>query len=108
VAGALALLYPHITLLILAYIVGAWALLTGILHIWAGISLRREIQGEWLLIVTGVLSILFAGLMFFFPGAGLVTIIWIIGAYAIVIGIAEIVVSLSIRSQQRRLTPTAS
>jgi uncharacterized membrane protein HdeD (DUF308 family) len=108
VAGVLALLYPHITLVVLAFIIAAWAIITGILEIWAAIQLRGEIRGEWVLILGGIVSLLFGVLVAVFPGAGLVTIIYLIGAYAIVFGAAQLILAFQVRSQQKRLTASPS
>jgi uncharacterized membrane protein HdeD (DUF308 family) len=108
VAGVLALFYPHITLLVLAFIIAAWAIVTGALELWSAFRLRGEIRNGWVLVIAGLASLIFGVLMFVYPGAGLVTIIWLIGAYGIVFGISEVILSLSVRSQQRRLTPTVS
>jgi uncharacterized membrane protein HdeD (DUF308 family) len=77
--------------------IAAWALLTGIFELVAAIRLRKEIQNEWLLILGGVASIVFGILMIVYPLAGVVTVIWLIGAYAIVFGVMMIGLSLRLR-----------
>ncbi len=64
----------------------AWAILTGVLRIAAAIRLRKEIQGEWLLILNGALSVVLGILLLVLPSAGLVTLVWLLGVYAIVFG----------------------
>jgi uncharacterized membrane protein HdeD (DUF308 family) len=87
-----------ITILALYFTIAVWALLTGILEIVAAIQLRKVIQNEVWLIIGGILSILFAVLMWWHPIAGAVAIAWIIGIYAIVFGIMMIGFSLRLRS----------
>jgi uncharacterized membrane protein HdeD (DUF308 family) len=77
--------------------IAAWALLTGIFELVAAIRLRKEIQNEWLLILGGIASIVFGILMIVYPLAGVVTVIWLIGAYAIVFGVMMIGLSLRLR-----------
>ena len=49
--------WPAITALALLYVIAAWALVTGVFEIAAAISLRRQIRHEWMLVLSGVLSI---------------------------------------------------
>lgn len=102
IAGLLTFFYPGVTALVLLYFIGAWAIVTGIAEIVQAIELRRVIQNEWLLVVGGVLSIVFGILLFVFPGAGALAIVWLIGIYAIVFGIVLIGLSLRLRSMRAR------
>lgn len=87
-AGAAALLVPGITALALLFYIGAWAIASGVLQIVAGVQLRREIDNEWLLMLSGVVAVLFGVLLFARPGAGAMAIVAFLGAFAIVSGIA--------------------
>ena len=100
VAGAVAVFYPSLTALVLALIIAGWAIVTGILEIAAAISLRRVISNEWVLGVSGVLTILFGIVMAIFPGAGLVAIIWLLGGYSVVWGALLVALALRLRSHQ--------
>ena len=51
------------------------------------IQLRKEIEGEWLLILGGVVAILFGIMMFFQPAAGALAVVWMIATFAIIFGI---------------------
>jgi uncharacterized membrane protein HdeD (DUF308 family) len=109
VVGLLTFFWPNTTALVLLYFIAAWALITGIFEIVAAIQLRRVITGEWMLILGGLLSIIFGVLMFVFPGAGAVSVIWLIGFYAIVFGISEIIFAFRLRGLEHDLeTATAS
>jgi uncharacterized membrane protein HdeD (DUF308 family) len=98
VIGLLTFFWPNITALVLVYFIAAWALITGIFEIVAAIQLRRVITNEWMYILGGLLSILFGILLFVFPGAGAVSLIWLIGIYAIVFGISEMIFAFRLRS----------
>jgi uncharacterized membrane protein HdeD (DUF308 family) len=63
------------------------------------------IDHEWLLALAGVASILFGILLVAWPGAGLLTIVWLAGAYAIVFGVLEIVLSLRLKGLRDRFAP---
>jgi uncharacterized membrane protein HdeD (DUF308 family) len=86
-AAAVTMVWPLLTLVVLIYIIAAWALITGILEIIAAIRLRRVITGEWLLVLTGVASIVFGLLLFAAPGPGAVVIAWWIGIYVFIFGL---------------------
>lgn len=85
-AGALALLWPGITGLLLLIFIAAWAITAGVFEIMGAIKLRKEIEGEWWLIATGILSVLFGFLILLFPGAGALGIAFVIGWFAILYG----------------------
>jgi uncharacterized membrane protein HdeD (DUF308 family) len=88
----------RITLLALYFTIAAWAFLTGIFEIVAAVQLRKHIANEFWLILGGIASILFGILMIWFPMAGILAIIWLIAAYAIVFGVIMIAFSLRLRS----------
>jgi uncharacterized membrane protein HdeD (DUF308 family) len=88
----------RITLLALYFTIAAWAFLTGILEIVAAIELRRHIGNEIWLIIGGIASILFGVLMIWFPLAGALALIWLIGAYAILFGALMIAFAFRLRS----------
>ena len=103
VIGLLTFFWPGITALVLLYFIAAWALITGIFEIVAAIQLRRVITGEWMLILGGLLSIVFSVLLVVFPGAGAVSVIWMIGIYAVIFGISEIIFAFRLRGLAHEL-----
>ena len=85
-AGVVTFLWPGITALALIVVIAAWAILTGIAEIATAVRLRRVVQGEWMLAVSGVLSIAFGVLAAMMPGAGALVVTWMIALYAILFG----------------------
>jgi uncharacterized membrane protein HdeD (DUF308 family) len=100
-AGIITFIWPGVTALALIFLVGAWALLTGVMRIVLAIRLRREIRGEWLLALTGVASIALAALIMVTPGTATLALVWALGIYAIVIGGLLIALAVRVRHWQR-------
>lgn len=96
-AGVAAFAWPGLTLLVFAAIIAASAILRGVFEIYAAITLRKEIDDEWILGLSGAMSVLFGLLILYSPGAGLVAIALLIGAYMIALGIFAIALSLRLR-----------
>jgi uncharacterized membrane protein HdeD (DUF308 family) len=97
-AGAIALVWPGITALAFLYLLAAWAILTGILELVAPLSFPMSGGRALLMVLTGVVSIVFGILIAAQPAAGLLAVVWLIGVYAIVLGIMYIVVYFQARS----------
>ncbi|MEA2714115.1 MAG: hypothetical protein QOK27_2076 [Gemmatimonadales bacterium] len=85
-AGVLTLLWPGITALALLYVIATWALVTGAFEIAAAIRLRKVITGEWILALSGILSVALGVLLILAPGPGALAVVIWIGAYAFVFG----------------------
>lgn len=99
-AGILTLLWPGITVLVLLYILAFWALFGGIAEIAAAIRLRKEMEGEWILVLAGAVSILFGLLVLFRPvPGGIVAVAWMVGAYAIIVGVLHLMLAFKVRGR---------
>ena len=99
--AAITFFNPHITALGLYLMIAAWAFLTGVFEIVAAVQLRKAIAGELLLIASGVLSIAFAVLLLAFPRVGALTIVYIIGVYAVLFGVLMIGLAFRLRGQAK-------
>jgi uncharacterized membrane protein HdeD (DUF308 family) len=105
IAGCLAFFIPGLTALALLYLIGGWALATGVLSIVTAVRLRKQITGEWVMVLSGVLSIIFGVLLFAFPGPGALAVLIWIGAYAVVFGIMLISLGVRLRKIARGADP---
>ena len=97
-AGVLAFVWPAITAMAMVLLIAAWSIVMGVTEIVAAIRLRESIKGEWLLGLAGALSVAFGVLIFMYPGAGALALVYWLGAYAIVAGVVLVALSFKIRS----------
>lgn len=86
VAGVIALVFPIFAAEILVLLIAAWAIVTGVFEIVLAYRLRKVIAGEVWMALAGVASILFGVVIFLFPAAGALSIVWLIGSFAIAFG----------------------
>jgi len=96
-AGLLTAVWPQITALVLLFFIAGWAIATGVLQIVGAIQLRNEIEDEWLLIASGVLSITFGVLLALWPKAGALAMVFVIGSFAIMYGALLVGFALRLR-----------
>ena len=108
VVGLLTFAWPDLTALALLYFIAAWALVTGAFEIVAAVHLRRVIENEWLLALGGLASVVFGVLLVLFPGAGAVSLVWLIGSYAVVFGVLLVVLGFRLRGWRAATDPTAA
>ena len=100
-AGCVALFWPAITAIALLFVIAAWAIVLGLMEIFGAIRLRKVINNEWLLVLGGIISVLFGIVLIAHPGAGALSVIWIIGAFAIIHGILLMALSFKLHKLGR-------
>jgi uncharacterized membrane protein HdeD (DUF308 family) len=101
-AGLIALIFPGLTAIALLYLVAAWAVVTGIAEIATAIRLRQEIRGEWALILGGLISVLFGLILAVLPAVGILSLIWLVGAYAVAFGVLLLITALQGRGRDNQ------
>jgi uncharacterized membrane protein HdeD (DUF308 family) len=97
-AGMLTFFMPGMTAFVLLMFIASWAIIVGMLQVWGAVQLRKEIQNEWLLALSGLLSIAFGVLVITSPGAGALSVVWMIGWFALLAGC--IYIGLAFRLKQ--------
>jgi uncharacterized membrane protein HdeD (DUF308 family) len=95
--GVMTFIWPGLTALTLLMMIAVWALFMGAFQIVAAIRIRELIDHEWLLALSGVLSVLFGGMLIFNPDAGARAVVWLIGGYAVLFGVLLIVLGFQFR-----------
>jgi uncharacterized membrane protein HdeD (DUF308 family) len=98
IIGFLTFHAPGITALAVVIYIAAWAFMVGATEIALAIKLRREIKGEWFLILMGLASIVFAALLLWNPLAGAAVLIWIMAWYAVIFGVLAMIFGFRLRS----------
>ena len=83
-------------------VVGVAGIFVGALQIWGAIRLRKEIENEWLLGLSGLLSIAFGVVMFAQPGAGALAVVWLIGWFALLAGCVYIALAFQLKKHKRQ------
>jgi uncharacterized membrane protein HdeD (DUF308 family) len=102
VAGILTFFSPGLTALVLLYYIAAWSVVCGIIQLIAAIRLRQEIDNELWLGLAGLASIAFGAALAVWPGTGLLALLWLVGVYAVALGIALILLAFRTRGLARR------
>jgi len=107
-AGILTFRYPGVTALALLFVIAFWSILRGIIEIAAAVRLRDLIQGEWWFILGGIASIVFGVLVVMYPVSGLLAAVWLLGIYAVIFGITQIMLGFRLRGLAGELPTPAS
>ena len=97
IAGLVAFFWPGETAVVLVMIIGFWALATGVFEILYAIQYRHAISHPWAVGISGLLSAAVGFVFVMFPGAGALSLIWVIAAYAVLYGILMIVAAIQLR-----------
>jgi len=101
--GIATIFWPGITALALLYLVAFWAITLGLTQVIAAIRLRREISGELWFVIGGLLTVVFGVFILLFPGTGLLSLVWIVGAWAVVFGITNLVLAWRLRGLHQQI-----
>ena len=95
IIGLIAIFLPGVTALVAIYLVGIFAILAGILQIAEGVTAEKGTRtfgtsNRWLLIIAGVWALIIGLLLVFFPGAGILALLWLVGIFLVILGIINI------------------
>lgn len=102
IAGVVLFVWPDLTALAFAYLMGFWAILVGILEIIGSFQVMAN-GGQWIgSMVAGALALIFGLILVIWPGSGIIGLMWLVGIFAIAFGVLFIVGAFQVRSAARR------
>jgi uncharacterized membrane protein HdeD (DUF308 family) len=97
--AVLAVLAPARMAIAVVWTIGFWAIITGALRIGAAVRLRKLLEHEWLMALSGLAAIGFGLFMLFRPAIGAIAMLWWLGAYELVFGVTMIAVGFRLRGE---------
>jgi uncharacterized membrane protein HdeD (DUF308 family) len=98
-AGVIALIWPGLTALALLFVVAFWAIVLGIGEIGGAFASRRRRSTSWgWTLAAGILNVIFGILLLIWPASGILTLVWLVGIFTLVGGLALIVLAYRVRS----------
>lgn len=101
--GLVSVLWPQATVMLLLYVVAAWALLFGVIEIVGSLRLRKQVGSDWPLSKGGIILVAFGLLLLAFPNAVAVAATWVIGIFALLIGVALLGFAWRRRAQDSKI-----
>jgi uncharacterized membrane protein HdeD (DUF308 family) len=97
IMGLVTLFLPGVAIVALVYVIAAWAILSGAMSIYGAIRLRNTVSGEWIMLLSGAVSLIWGVMLAIMPGAGAIAFLWFVGSYSIIFGILLIALALKLR-----------
>jgi uncharacterized membrane protein HdeD (DUF308 family) len=102
-----ALLAPGTNPVALLFVIAGWVLITGVMDLFVAIQLRKDYKGEWILTVKGLVSLFTAFLLLLKPTKGAIALLWVVGGYALLMGILLVFLGFRLRGMLARQTGQA-
>jgi uncharacterized membrane protein HdeD (DUF308 family) len=100
-AGIVAFVYTGMTALVLLVFIAVWAIIIGVLQLYAAIQLWKVIDNDWWLILSGLLSIAFGAVLIAWPSTGALALIWTIAWFALFFGCLFIGLAFELKKFKR-------
>jgi uncharacterized membrane protein HdeD (DUF308 family) len=97
-AGVIAFVWPGVTVLAILFVIAFWSIVGGIAEIVESFMMRKRGGDGWgWVLAAGIVSVLFGIVLLVSPGAALITLLWLVGVWAIVFGVIIIVWAVRLR-----------
>jgi uncharacterized membrane protein HdeD (DUF308 family) len=102
-AGAIAVLWPLITVVAFVFLMGAWAIVSGLL-LWAAAFRLNLAHGRWFMALSGAISVVWGVLLLVWPLTGAIVLTWWMGGYALFFGVALLILSFQLRRRRHEMS----
>ena len=96
-AGIAAFAWPGMTSIVLIYLIGIWAIFGGMSEIFMAVGSRREVDRWWVLLLSGVISVLFGMFLLYAPLEGMLALVWVLAAFLMALGVICLVFAVQLK-----------
>jgi uncharacterized membrane protein HdeD (DUF308 family) len=108
IAGVIAFAWPGVTVLAILFVIAFWSIVNGVAEIMESFAMRKRSSGTWgWMLAAGIVSVLFGIVLIIQPGAALITLLWFVGAYAVIFGVIIVVWAFRLRGAVRAVSDGA-
>lgn len=97
VIGVISIAMPSFTQAVVIYLIAIWALVSGIGQIYSAMKIRKDVEGEWIPILIGIISVVLGIILFVRPLEAAATVMWLVGLFVLVLGILWLVMGFRVR-----------
>jgi uncharacterized membrane protein HdeD (DUF308 family) len=98
IIGLLVFFWPGLTALVLFTLIGIWAVVIGIFELLAAFVLPGDLRLEWTFVLGGILSIILGVIFIRHPVTAMLSLVWVLGIFAVAYGLVQIVHAFRYRS----------
>lgn len=105
-AGLVAIIWPGPTALAMAFLIGFWAILLGASQIALAMQARKTMKHWYIWLISGIITVIFGLILVFVPGAGLLSLLWLLATVTIIEGILLIVLGIFVRRVASERAPS--
>ena len=101
IIGIITIVWPAVFTVIIFYLIAIWALVHGIMEIHNALKLRKDVQGEWMPILVGVVSVIFGLVLLVKPLTAGAVVTWVVGLCVLVLGVLWLILAFRARGWQQ-------
>ncbi len=98
IIGIISMAMPEVTTTVVIYLIAIWALVSGLGQIYSAMKIRKDVEGEWMPILIGIISMVLGIILFAMPREAATTVMWLVGLFVLVLGILWLVMGFRVRN----------